>query len=399
MKRILFVDDEPRILQGLERMLRGKRHEWEMRFAPGGKEALEEFRLSPFDVIVSDMRMPEMDGAMLLKKVQKLYPHMVRIVLSGHAEMESALRVVSVAHQFMSKPCSADQLIGVIERAFHLQALLEDGEIKRGIGKIEHLPVLPGVYQSLSKALCRPDTTVGDITAIVEQDMAISARILQLVNSAFFSLSRRVTNVSSAISLLGLNMIKNLTLTVEVFRSFQRNPKSQEFSSENLQQHSLWTARIARRMFQDNQKSDDAFMAGMLHDIGKLIMMSFFPKQFAQVLKDAREQDKEWHFVEKEHYGVTHAEIGAYLLGIWGLPYPIIEAVAFHHEPRSVPHQEFGILSAVYVANRLASHSADSSEDGIDREYLQALGVADQLPSWKELAIAERECGEEANLG
>lgn len=386
MKRILFVDDEPKILQGLERMLRGKRQEWAMTFAPGGEEALKELEKSAFEVIVSDMRMPRVDGATLLKTAQDRYPQVVRIVLSGYAEMETALRAVPVAHQFLAKPCEAQTLEDVINRACNLRDLLSDRLLIEALGKIDHLPVLPRIYQSLIKALSQPDMSIKEIAAIVEQDMAISAKVLQLVNSAFFSLPRRVTSVANAVSYLGLNMLKNLALSVEVFRAFQGRKEPPGFSFEELQKHAFQTASIAKAMFEDKQKAEDAFIAGMLHDIGKLILLAFLPTQFEQVLKETQEQGKPWEVVEKQKYGITHAEIGAYLLGMWGLPYPIIEAVAYHHEPRRVTQRQFDILTAVYAANLLAQPAGANFEDVVDSDYLTGLDVAGRIPLWKEMA-------------
>jgi putative nucleotidyltransferase with HDIG domain len=391
MKRILFVDDESRILQGLERMFRGKRNEWEMLFVTSGEEALVQLQMSPFDVIVTDMKMPGMDGATLLREVQARFPHTVRIVLSGYAEMEMTLRTVPVAHQFLSKPCEASHLEKVIGRACDLQALLNEDLLKDTVGKIDHFPTMPQVYWALTQALARPKVPIKEIAAIVEQDMGISVKVLQLVNSAFFSLPRRVTDMTEAITCIGLNMLKHLSLSVEVFRSFEGRRPPHGFTMEDLQRHAVRTANLAKKMFKDKQKSEDAFIAGMLHDIGKLIMMIHLPKNYQCFVEAAQDGRQEDFVVEKELFGVTHAEIGAYLLGLWGLPYPVVEAVAHHHQPRRVSHQEFDIVSAVYAANRLTYDDGflmpgENDANGIDMEYLQMLQVEDRLPLWKEWA-------------
>ncbi len=381
MKHILFVDDEPKILQGIERMLRSKHNSWKMVFALGGEVALQELKKDHFDVIVSDMRMPKIDGATLLKEVQNHYPHIVRIVLSGYAEMETALRAVPVAHQFLSKPCDAKHLEEVVDRACNLQTLLKDESLQNIVGKIDQLPALPKIYHELTKALAQPDSSIKAISAIVEQDIAISAKVLQLVNSAFFSLPRRVTSVATAVSCIGLNMLKNLALSVEVFRAFPNKKNFPDFSLEKLQSHALLTANIAKQMFSNKQKSEDAFIAGMLHDIGELIFMVHLPEKFCQLLTAVKENNKNFYLAEKEIFGITHTEIGGYLLGIWGLPYPVIEAVANHHEPQRVPHEEFDILEAIYIATHLAEGSNE-----LDLDYLKKLNVLDQLPTWNLLA-------------
>jgi DNA-binding NtrC family response regulator len=176
MKRILFVDDEVKILEGLRRMLRPMRNEWEMDFAPGGQAALDLMAASPFDVIVSDMRMPGLDGAALLEQVCARYPQVVRIVLSGHTDVAAALRVVPIAHQFLAKPCDTGMVRLAIDRACQLQALLTDGSVRSLVGGLGDLPALPRIYDALNKALADPDSSIAKIANIVEQDIASPRR-------------------------------------------------------------------------------------------------------------------------------------------------------------------------------------------------------------------------------
>lgn len=384
MKHILFVDDEQRILDGLRRMLFHKNGEWTMVFAPGGAEALAALAQTPFDVIVTDMRMPQIDGATLLQRVKTTYPSVVRIVLSGHTELEAALRSVPVAHQFLTKPCDAGTLEEVVNRACQLQSLLNDTEVKKIAGGIDRLPALPKTYQALTAALINADTTVKEIAAIVEQDIAISAKVLQLANSAFFGLSRRVTNITTAVTYMGLNMLKNLALSVEVFRSFDDHA-ALGISLEQVQIHSLRCAHVAKRLLKDQRQAEDAFMAGLLHDVGKLLLAAHLPDKCAPIAHQAQTTQQPLHIVEQNAWGVTHAEIGAYLLGLWGLPYPIIEAVANHHAPARVPHTTFDTLSAVYVADRLLQAGDTAPETVLDMTYLDALGVVDRIPIWQQI--------------
>jgi putative nucleotidyltransferase with HDIG domain len=391
MKRILFVDDEPLILAGLQNLLRKQRKQWEMVFVESGEKALEKLAEGSFDVIVSDMRMPGMDGATLLKLVQQRQPNVVRIVLSGHAELETALRSVSVAHQFLSKPCDATSLQNVVDRACGLQALLSDDTIRSAIGTIGRLPSAPTVYVAVTKALENPDSSMKDLALLIERDMAISAKVLQLVNSAFFGLPQRVASVQQALSYLGANMIRRVLLSVETFSMFEMEKATGAFSIEALQRHSNAVAAVASKLMSDDMKSGDAFMAGMLHDVGKLILAVYVPDHFKRATALATERKVPLHVAEQELFGVTHAEVGAYLLGIWGLPYVIVEAVAHHHQPARVPHTTFDVLDAVYVAEALVSEASRNSKTSIvplhlDSAYLEALGVISKLPAWREMA-------------
>ena len=396
MKRIIFVDDEPKILDGIRRMLRPMRREWEMVFAGGGEAALAELEAAPFDVVVSDMRMPGMDGATLLKHVQERFPNVVRIVLSGQTDPKAALRVVPVAHQCLNKPCDAETLQGVVERACSLGALLSDETIRNAIGHVDVLPSVPRLYMAISRTLADPDSSLDDIVSVIEQDAAMCAKILQLVSSAFLGIPRRVGSIRQAVTYLGTSMIKNIVLSVEVFRTWSESGKLAGFSIDAEQSHALLTSRIAMRIIGNKSQAEDAFMAAMLHDAGKLVLATYLPDQFARALEAKREQARPMHVVEQEVAGVTHAEVGAYLLGIWGLPYPIVEAVARHHDPEQVPHKHFEILDAVHVADLLAREHESASAGGagemceeINPSYLEALGMVDQLPAWREMAAEQ----------
>lgn len=389
MKSILFVDDEPNILEGLRNLLRRHRRKWDMTFAAGGPAALELLKTQSFDVIVSDMRMPEVDGAVLLTHVQNQYPRTVRIVLSGHTELETALQAIPVAHQFLNKPCDAAELENVVERACTLQSLVEDPKIRRVIGGIQQLPALPRVYHRLMQALASECTQADDVAALLQQDMAICAKLLQVVNSAFFRAARRVTSIEEAVRYLGFTMVRNLVLTIEVFQVGQQ---SAVLSFDALQRHSLRVAGLARELVADPRYADDAFMAGMLHDIGKLVLALQLPDKFQQICEQTRRSQRPLWQMEQESLGVSHAQIGAYLLGLWGLPYPIIEAAAYHHLPHAVPPYQFDVLAAVYVANGLVHETSVANGWPLEpwgTGYLDTLGVLDKLESWRALAKAQ----------
>jgi HD-like signal output (HDOD) protein/ActR/RegA family two-component response regulator len=393
MRRVLFVDDELRILEGLRRMLRVQRREWEMAFAPGGEAALALMAASPFDVIVTDMRMPGMDGATLLAQVREQYPQVVRIVLSGYTEPSTALRVVPFAHQFLAKPCDAETLRVAVERACHLKGLLNDDSIRRTVGALPDLPSLPRTYGALTQALTEPDASLQKIARIVEQDVGISAKVLQLVNSAFFGIAHSITNIEHAVVYLGINTLRSLVLSLEIFRVFEPKTPLPGFSLEELQYHARLAAHIAARLPVPKQLAEITMAAGMLHDVGKLILAWKLPYRFKKLLAQAAEEHGPLYKVEEREYGFSHAEIGAYLLGLWGLPYILVEAVALHHGPNRVPHQNFDAVSAVYVANLLAHElEAPSSEvpsendTDTNQEELTRLGGAEDLAAWRAMA-------------
>jgi HD-like signal output (HDOD) protein len=393
VKRILFVDDESDILEGLQRMLRHQRREWEMAFVGSGREALQAMEPEPFDVIVTDMKMPDMNGTELLTRVQEEFPSTVRIVLSGHADLEASMRSVSVTHQFLVKPCDADNLKEVVSRACSLQALLDDKKLQDAIGGVGELPVLPRTYQALTAALSEPEVDLTRVGGIVEEDPAIAVKILQLVNSSFFGIRREIDNLRQATCYLGANTIRDLVLSYEVFRQFDSGTKGCGLSLEREQAHSLLVGRIARRLLDKKAAAEQAFLAGMLHDLGRLILATKAPELWKRIVQGADGDRGGLHAAEETELGVSHAEIGAYLLGLWGMPYPVVEAVAHHHHPAVVPGQKrLGVLGAVHVANVLAEEQgsvAGEGPDALDADYLEGLGLLPELPGWRAVAAEE----------
>ena len=390
MKRILFVDDEQNILDGLRHLLWKFRRQMDMAFALGGEAALEELRKAPFDVIVSDMRMPGMDGAALLQKVKEEYPGIVRIVLSGHAEQEAIFRALPVAHQFLSKPCDADKLCNVVERACRLRELLTDESLRKALGNIDRLPSLPTTYHELMRAMSLQDASVQMIARIVRRDPAMCAKILQLVNSACFGPSRSIASIDQAVVYLGMELIKNLALMVHVFGD-TKEVRAAGPSLEFLQEHALLTARVASRLLP--KQAQDIFAAALLHDIGYIILARCAPDGFKAIVENGRD-GRPTQEIEKEVLGVTHAEVGAYLLGLWGLPYPVVEGVAFHHNPSAAAARGFDIPSALNLADSLVGEAMGNRAGmtlhaGADMDYLKTLDVVSQLPKWSEIAAEE----------
>jgi len=401
VKKILFVDDEPEILSGLKNLLRRRRREWQMNFALGGEKALSMLADERFDVVVSDMRMPGIDGVAVLEEVQRRYPDTARIVLSGFSDQDMALRAASVAHQFLSKPCETDTLTNVIERACDLQELIGDEAIRKIVGQIDTLPALPQVYTALTRALSGDDCTSKKIASILQQDMAVCAKLLQMVNSSFFRLARQVSSIEEAVTYLGIATVKSLTLAAKVFDDSATKIELSGLSIPKLQEHALHVAALSKYIAPQGKK-EDAFTAGMLHDIGLLILGVGLPRQLEEAMTRARHEGRPLNQVEYELFGTSHAEIGAYLLGLWGLPYPVVEAVAHHHLPQRVPQQEFDLLAIVHTAVLLAQEAfpdcrlcagMGSASEGQD--YWQKFKVEEQVEAWREFARRQGENQEE----
>ena len=398
-KRILFVDDEEMVLQGLKRMLRSCENEWDMVFVDSGVKALEIMAQSPFDVIVADMRMPLMNGVELLYEVMKRYPLTIRFILSGHTDNQLILNAMGETHQYLSKPCVPAALQAALRRAIGSVEILHNAELKKLIGQMKALPSLPILYNEIMAKLAQPNAQLSDITSIIAKDLGMTAKVLQLVNSAYFGKPEHVTDLNAAVSFLGLNVITSLFLSVNVFSEF-RGLKIEGFSMEDLWKHSLDTATLASKISKlesrNSSIANEAFAAGILHDSGRIVLAANFPKRYADAISIAKREQCEISTAERMVFEHTHSEVGGYMMSLWGLPVGIVEAIAHHHDPSFFAGQSFCALTAIHVANCLLDLNLGNKKDivpsPLDLNYLKSMNLLDRLPSWRNL-IAKEDSG------
>jgi putative nucleotidyltransferase with HDIG domain len=389
-KRILFVDDEQALLESLRDVMRRYRHIWDVDFARGGEAALTLLAEEPADVVVADMRMPDMDGATLLSRVRDEYPTTIRMILSGYASPQHLTRASTVAHRFLGKPFNADELAALIERSCALRELTEGAEAYRATAAATALPSRPGIYTQLNEVLSNPAWEPTQVAAVLEGDIAITAKVLQLGNSAFFGVGHRITSVRDAVVYLGVETIKSLTLTAEAFGHLAPGGVP-GFSIDQFQHHAMLVARIAAGILPDGRDQQEAVTAALLHDVGKLVLIGDDPERWRALNEEAHRRQVPLHFVELEQEGVTHAATGAYLLSLWGLPDGVVEAVAHHHDPGSLPGVGLDPVAAVHIANALANELEPEVEgrppaQPLDDGFINQLGVGAQQNVWRRMA-------------
>jgi HD-like signal output (HDOD) protein/ActR/RegA family two-component response regulator len=358
VKRILIVDDEPPVLESLRIRLHRMQSKWEMSFVDSGVRALEQLDQHHFDVLVTDMRMPGIDGPALLQACQERWPDVIRLVLSGYTDPVLLNRALAFTHQYLEKPCEPRQLENVIDRCLGLHELLNRPALRSLVGRIRQLPALPRTFARLQPLLHSERTSARDISEVISADAAVTARVLQMVNSAFFRHARRITNIEQAVTYLGLATTRNLVMAAEVFgRTGTGNALAMRYL-DRLQDHAQRVAGGACALAAGTAFADDAMLAALLHDIGYWVLLQECPDELQHVIHNARVANLSLSEAETHTFGASHAELGAYLLGLWGLPYPIIEAVAHHHAPQRIKQTQFDVLAAVAVA-----HSMIESED------------------------------------
>ncbi|MCB0274537.1 MAG: HDOD domain-containing protein [Calditrichaeota bacterium] len=385
------MDDEENVLFGLKRMLRGKREDWNMVFACGAHEALKILPEGDFDAIISDSKMPEVDGITLLKQVREDYPQMLRLMLSGQTEKEKLVENVGLIHQYLSKPCPKELLVNTLERSFALRVILSDKNLIKLVSRMENLPSLSSTYYEMMGELQHPEPSLMAISRTIKKDLGLTTRILRIVNSAFFGLRRELTDISQAVGMLGLETIQALVLSLQIFQNLEKI-EVEELNLGQVWDHSLTVAGLARNLARlegaPGHVQSNSYMAGLLHDVGKLVLAVNIPTQYREIIRVAVDQKRPLHVAEMALLGANHAQVGAYLMGLWGLPDPVVEAIVYHKGPQKSLVNEFGALTAVHVANALAYKFHPGTPLGtpatLDLPYLERLGLQDRPRQWEE---------------
>ncbi|UTW45014.1 HDOD domain-containing protein [bacterium SCSIO 12696] len=384
MKRIAFVDDDKNVLDGLRRMLRCNRKEWQMSFFLSGDEFLSSLDDNSFDIIVSDMRMPHMNGGELLAKVKELSPSTLRIVLSGYANEEMILESLHATHQFISKPADSDRITKSINRALRLQESLCERELKSLMGSIGSLPALPVVYDELMRETCSDDSSLERVGDIISRDVGLSASILKIVNSAFFALVRHIESPSQAASILGMDTLKNLALSTSVFSCFssgQSGVEEIERLNRDSQRVGVLCGKIAKESNLSARAIDHGQIAGMMCNLGALIAL-VYPSLMVGLGDDESR--------------LPH--IGSYLLGIWAMPFPVVEAVRWHQCPADSQIEEMSPLAVLHFSWAMLTAHGEGGEgveitlenDRLDLDYLGAVVGAETLRQW--VRVTEEFC-------
>lgn len=369
MNQVLFVDDEQAVLDGLRNLLRRQRRVWNLHFALGAAPALALLEEKPFDVIVTDMRMPGFDGAQLLTRVKAKWPTTVRVVLSGHAEREALARALPVAHQFLGKPCDAGTIERVLSRTLALSAMLKNEQLRAAVGALDNLPSPPDLYWRLQHVMADPSSGLDAVANLVETDPAMSLKVLQLVNSTAFGAGHPIASTKEAVRYLGLELLRAYALSASLFSSL---------SATEVQRRSLAIAHLARAFLGGSPRADEAFTAAMLQDFGKLVLRQAHPAHAKRAYETGGPTGEALVALELELFGATHATVGGYLVAMWGLPLSIVEAITHHHAPGVVSGADPLVLAAVHVAGALAELGVGT----IDLAFLRSAGLIDQLPRW-----------------
>ncbi len=389
MIKILFVDDDQDVLDGFKRVLFKMRKEWDMEFVTSGEEALEMLEKEPFNAVVTDVGMSGISGMELFRIVKESHPEVARVIVSGSADLNHLIKAMGTAHQFLLKPVNPTTLKDTLSRVIALRNYLADINLQKVVHRIDSLPTQPQRHLELVQAIS--SASIKEIADIIKQDLAMTVKVLQLVNSPFWGIKIHIQDISQAVTLIGVDILQALVLTLEIFSKFQvPGPLSEELGG--IFNHSRDVADYARviaaEITHDKIMAYDSYMSGMLHDIGKLIILSYFTESFFKIKERLTRSKKMTDQVEKEILTVSHSQLGAYLLGLWGLPEFLAETAAYHHSPGEYLGNEFSPLTAVHIADAIKHSEADAPTAGtglpigLDLKYLDRLNLnlVDRIP-------------------
>jgi HD-like signal output (HDOD) protein len=388
---IVFVDDESNVLSGLKRMLYPMQDEWDMSFCLTARHALKVMEGKRPDILVTDLVMPDMDGTQLLEQVCAKYPGVIRIVLSGHSDKRLGIKAARFAHQFLPKPFQADELKKAIKRILSLRVVFTSSEVQTMAAKMDTFPSLPKVHQQIMQELQSSNPSINSVADLISQDLGLSASVMKMVNSAFFGLRTKVSSPLHAVNLLGLDIISALALSAHLFTSFDMT-QFPGFDLDRLWQHCLATGMfsksIARAEGLGTRDQDDFYISGILHDIGKLTMLAYGQGFYKNVVAMSQKENISIWRAEQNALGSSHAELGGYLLSLWGMDEEIVLSVYYHHNLEKFAGDAPLAASALHAANCF-EHELTEINPGyalhpLDMEAASRLGYAERVPAWKQ---------------
>jgi HD-like signal output (HDOD) protein len=385
-KRILIADADVKTWDELCHTLG---ESWKVTGVTTRGAALAEVEKQPFDVVVANFDLPEMGGAELLNLVRVNHPNTLRFVAAGEATKDKVAREMTGDHQFLATPFDPSTFKNAIERS-PAASYGMTSSMRELVGRIRTFPTIPSLYVEVVNALKDPNATTEDIGGIIAKDMAMTTKLVQVLNSAYYSLPRTITDPTEAVGILGFETVKSLIMAVKLLSQFDK-VKPVYFSIDSIWRHSTNVARTARVMALletgDTECSGIAYTAGLMHDLGKVILAANFDSQYHGAHAIARKQQIPLWEVEKDIFGASHGEMGAYLLNLWGLSTAVVNIAALHHHPTRSGDKVFTALTAVHVANAL-EYEGTAEADGlpapvIDTAYLQAIGLEERVQLWR----------------
>ena len=383
---IVFVDDDPNVLNSLKRGLRPYRKQWKTHFCESAETAIEIFKQTPVDVLVTDIRMPNKDGVALMEDISQLQPETIRIALSGQVEEQQFHKIMVMAHQFLSKPCSTESLVDTLNKACSLPEYLDQARSSAYPIKFASLPSPPALFNELQTILKDPDIDAHKIAALIIKDTVLTAKLLQMVNSPYFNIEREIDDVTEAALYVGVD---SLTTIITAYCLANRYAESAHMSAEiqYIFNQGSAIACLAKRLCaaegHNKRLQNQAFTIGLLLPIGRLSLFSSYAAPYKQAIEQATTENTSLLDVEDRVFCYNHLKVAAYMLTLWGLPKPTIEILALPFAVNE-PSENAQILGPiVHASYQLIQHSPHVFSDEAFAQLLTRFNGKNKVEDWK----------------
>ncbi len=302
------------------------------------------------------------------------------------------LALVTSAHQYLSKPFDTFKLREMIRRSFAAQDRVRDKGLQAVATSLRSIPSLPQAHHALLKELDDEGTATTNIARLVAEDAGLSFKVLQLANSPLFGQGYVITSPIDAVMCLGTDLIAAVVLAQSLFRHYEALG-NYEINLQQVWSHSWQTGSLAQQICREmgfpRKACDEAFLAGLLHETGRFILVDNFPKQFQAACEGARKMGTPLAPRIQETFETNPSQITAYILELWGMPSDVIDAIASQAAISAKDAKEFTLASALYVANGISMRQTPPDAflpDEWDNEYLKAVGCEGKIKEWEEVS-------------
>lgn len=387
-RHILFVETDGQALQRLMPRLAGAHDDWEIVMVTDADAALELLSQRLFATVIASFGNDPAGCEGFLQEVQKRAPAAIRYALLPEESNGNGNSFPESAYQCFPTHCTDTELEAALQRGLGVwRHCRENPGLVDLLANLRKIPTPPTLYFEIREELKSEDSNAGSIAGIVARDPALVAKILKVANSGFYAMPRTITDINEAVVYLGTDTVTSLVLAAHMF---DRMPMP-GINLDAMWQHSLTVAALARHIAGeqggDRLTVNTAGVAGLLHDIGQLTLLSNVPELYQPMLQEAGGDESSLLELEHGQFGVGHAELGSYVLGLWSLPDAVVEAVAQHHNLPADSGQSADLVTrSVFMAEWLLRELTTASEDDQHREQDYPMDTTpEQLETWKAL--------------
>lgn len=392
---LLIIDSNLEATESYQKALAPKAASWTVHYAASADEGLKLAEAHTPDIIVTALSLNDGQGLKVLSQAIDAAPLAHAFIAAEESDRPQLAAAFEGGCRYLPSPCPSDRLLLEFQRCLAIDAWLESPVIKEIVSSRSEFESLPAHHHQIVTALNAPHSAIDEVAEAIANDLALSAKVLETANSSFYGFDENVADIKQAISLLGLSNTRNIVLATHVFSKVGQDSEHQSLIKE-IWHHSIAVAGAARRIClhetNNHCAAEEAYSAGLLHDIGKIVLLGVVPDEYIEAQRLSREESLSAWQTEYKVLGCDHAEVGAYLLAKWGLPSTVSEAAALHHRPANSCHGTFSTLAAVHAANAIVRKRRNPKHADATpiTNFLIEIGKSQQWADWEAIAKGEK---------